>query len=112
MSQPLSGRVASASSRFWRGIAIAIVALLACDVGLRILDRIAPDGLPDPMAAAFANAAPNGGGIINTATDGIVTTNDAGTRIYRWGRIDGSPGGMSVIVFDVVEKTIERVDLK
>lgn len=112
MFQPVSGPVSPGSSRFWRGIAIALVALLACDVGLRLLDRVAPGGLPDPMPAALAKGAPNGGGIIHSPTDGIVTTNETGTRVYRWGRIEGSPGGMSVIVFDVVEKTIDRVDLK
>ena len=94
-------------SRFWRGAAVAIIVILACDVGLRLLDRFAPGGLPDLMPSAYA-----GGGIINAPLEGIVTTNEAGTIVYKWGRVEGRPGGMSVIKFDVKEQTIERIDLK
>lgn len=94
-----------ARSRFWKTIAVVIVALLSVDVGHRL---VSSGALPDPMAAALAR----GGGIVSTATEGIVTTNQDGTVVYRWGKIEGTPGGLSVVKFDLKTLSIDRLDLK
>lgn len=93
-----------ANSRFWRFIAVALVVLLALDVGHRLLSSGA---IPDPMPSAFGT-----GGIVNTLEDGIVTTNQEGTIVYRWGKIQGTPGGLNVQRFDAANLTIDRLDLK
>lgn len=93
-----------ANSRFWRFIAVALVVLLALDVGHRLLSSSA---LPDLMPAALA-----AGGIVNTVDDGIVTTNQDGTIVYRWGKVQGTPGGLTVQRFDASKLTIDRLDLK
>jgi hypothetical protein len=94
-----------ANSRFWRTIAVVVVVLLSLDVGHRLL---ASGTLPDPMPAALARS----GGIVASDTVGVVTTNQDGTVVYRWGKIEGTPGGLSVVKFDLKTLSIDRLDLK
>ena len=95
-----------ANSRFWRVIAVALVVLLAVDVGLRLFER---DALPPvfPVARAAAD-----GGIVWSATEGFVTTNQDGTIVHRWGRLDSTAAGAFVTRFDVNKLEIDRLDLK
>jgi len=94
-----------AQSRFWRVVAICFVVLLALDVGLRLFSS---GGFPDFMPPAHAR----GGGIVHSTDAGIVTTNQDGTIVYRWGQIEGTTGGMTVVKFDLNSLSIDRLDLK
>jgi hypothetical protein len=94
-----------AESRFWKTIAVLIVLLLAVDVGHRLFSS---NALPDFMPVAQARH----GGIVNTPTSGIVTTNEDGSILYRWGNIEGTPGGLLVVKYDIKSLSIDRLDLK
>ena len=93
-------------SRFWRTVAVALVLLLALDVGAHLFP--AGTGMPEMMPRALAQ----GGGIVHITDLGIVTTNQDGNVVYRWGRIEGSPAGMTVVKFDLNSLSIDRLDLK
>ncbi len=93
-------------SRFWRTLGVALVLLLALDVGAHLFS--AGTGLPEMMPHALARS----GGIVHITDLGIVTTNQDGTIVYRWGRIEGSPAGMTVVKFDLNSLSIDRLDLK
>lgn len=95
-----------ANSRFWRVAAVLALVLLALDVAVRYLDRPA-ESMPALLRSAHAQ-----GGVVFSPNDGIVTTNQSGTIIYRWGRVEGTSGGMTVVKFDVEKKSIDRIDLK
>ncbi len=98
-----------ANSRFWKTIAVVVVVLLALDVSLRWTGGGVGQGGQGWPALTMAKRS---GGIVFSPTSGIVTTNAAGTIVYKWGLIEGSPAGMTVIKFDLNKQSIDRFDLK
>ena len=94
-----------ARSRFWRTLAVLLVVLLGLDVGHRLFSS---DSIPNFMPSAMARS----GGIVSSDIEGIVTTNQDGTIVYRWGKIEGTPGGLSVVKFDLSSLSIDRLELK
>ena len=42
----------------------------------------------------------------------VYLANEDGSVVYRWGNIEGTPGGLSVVKYDIKSLSIDRLDLK